>query len=455
MVLPDQVTSTDYFISARATDIQTGERIILVYFAKNYQEVQKISKTRELMRWTISGNEHPPEPATNFNQFDSQRYYWQFHIYNQVNCKQLRIENDYQPGLTQRCHILRAKLSTYFSHFPHPLASYCQQLILGMKNDQSAELMENVKRLGLLHLFCISGMHVVLITDCLRKGLVRIHFNREDIEWLLIISLPIYLIIGGGSISLIRAVIMAEMNLIQRVTGLSPLDGWAMSLLGGLLFDPWLLLTLGGQLSYLLSFTLQVIPNTIRSYRQSLFLNLISLPSILAFTYEIHLLTFICSFLIIPFFSEIIFPAVIISTLLFKWLPLFPVIVNYLLKEFEWLLGELSSWPGLIRFGKPSVIIIWILFIVTLLMMDHYRLRPLLFLAGLYAIAFITIHVPLYGEVTFVDIGQGDSIIIRYPLSNRIELIDTGGKLLFGKCLVQAKRDYATRTSINYLKSCG
>lgn len=218
------------------------------------------------------------------------------------------------------------------------------------------------------------------------------------------------------------------MNLIQRVTGLSPLDGWAMSLLGGLLFDPWLLLTLGGQLSYLLSFTLQVIPNTIRSYRQSLFLNLISLPSILAFTYEIHLLTFICSFLIIPFFSEIIFPAVIISTLLFKWLPLFPVIVNYLLREFEWLLGELSSWPGLIRFGKPSVIIIWILFIVTLLMMDHYRLRPLLFLAGLYAIAFITIHVPLYGEVTFVDIGQGDSIIIRYPLSNRIELIDIGGE---------------------------
>ena len=87
---------------------------------------------------------------------------------------------------------MRAKLYTYFSYFPHPLASYCQQLILGMKNDQSAEMMENVKRLGLLHLFSNSGMHGVLITDCLRQGLVRAHFNREDIEWLLIISLPIY-----------------------------------------------------------------------------------------------------------------------------------------------------------------------------------------------------------------------------------------------------------------------
>ena len=170
-------------------------------------------------------------------------------------------------------------------------------------------------------------MHVVLIIDCLRKGLIRVRFNREDIEWFLIVSLPVYLIIGGGSISLIRAVIMAEMSLIQRVTGLSSLDGWAMSLLGGLLFDPWLLLTLGGQLSYLLSFALQVIPDNIRSYRQSLLLNLVSLPSVLAFVYEIHLLTFICSFLIIPFFSEIIFPAVIISALLFKWLPLFPCLL--------------------------------------------------------------------------------------------------------------------------------
>ena len=46
-------------------------------------------------------------------------------------------------------------------------------------------------------------------------------------------------------------------------------------------------------------------------------------------------------------------------------------------------------------------------------------------------------------------------MIIRYPFSNRVELIDTGGKLLFGKRPARTKRDYATKTSINYLKSCG
>lgn len=63
MVLPDQVTINDSFISARATDVQTGERVILAYFAKNYQEVQKISKTSSVMRWTVSGNKCPLEPA--------------------------------------------------------------------------------------------------------------------------------------------------------------------------------------------------------------------------------------------------------------------------------------------------------------------------------------------------------------------------------------------------------
>lgn len=455
LVLPDQVKLNDNLISARGTDCQTHEQVSLTFIAKDRQELRKISEANGEMKWSVSGNKQPLEPATNFNQFDLRRYYRQFHIYNQIKCNQLRIVNFQSTGFLQRCHILRANLYKYFEQFPHPLAGYCQQLILGMQNTQNAELMENVKRLGLLHLFCISGMHVVLITDCLRRVLVKLHFNSEDIEWLLIISLPFYLIIGGGSISLVRAVIMAEMGLIQRLTKLSSLDGWAVGLLGGLVIDPWLLLTLGGQLSYLLSFALHVIPSEIQGYRQSLLMNLIGLPSILSFVYEIHLLTFICSFLIIPIFSILIFPAVIISAVLFNYLPLFCLLINSLLKRFEWLLGIVSRLPGMICFGKPPISITWLLLILTLLLVDHYCWKRLIVLGSLYLIAFTVIHVPLYGEVTFVDIGQGDSIIIRYPFSNRVELVDTGGKLLFGKQRMQAKKDYSTRTSVNYLKSCG
>ncbi|MFR0771926.1 MAG: hypothetical protein ACLSH6_09310 [Limosilactobacillus pontis] len=38
----------------------------------------------------------------------------------------------------------------------------------------------------------------------------------------------------------------------------------------------------------------------------------------------------------------------------------------------------------------------------------------------------LVIHLPLNGEVTFVDIGQGDCILIREPFNRRVMMIDTG-----------------------------
>ena len=455
LVMPDQIMINGPIVNARAVNCRTGRKVNLVYYGKNDRETERFAQIRSLSKWTVNGQIQPIEPATNFNQFESQRYYWQFHIYNQVKCKQVQVLLVNRANLFQKCHLIRANLYNYFNQLPHPLNGYCQQLILGMKNSQNDELMQNVKKLGLLHLFCISGMHVVLLTNCLRKLLVYCRFNREDIEWLLICALPFYLIIGGGSISLIRATIMAEMGLVQKLTHLSPLDGWALSLIGGLIYDPWLLFTLGGQLSYLLSFSLHVIPPEITGYRQSFLLNLIGLPSIISFVYELHVLTFVCSFIIIPIFSWFIFPAVIISAFLFKLFPGGVFLINHCLNIFERVLGTLSQFPGMISFGKPINVMTWILFCLTLLIIDHYRIKMLLILGGAYLITFTLIHIPLYGEVTFVDIGQGDSAIIRYPFSNRVELIDTGGKLIFGKQKSRTKNNYAVRTSINYLKSCG
>ena len=74
----------------------------------------------------------------------------------------------------------------------------------------------------------------------------------------------------------------------------------------------------------------------------------------------------------------------------------------------------------------------------------------------MYVITGGIIHFPLNGEVTFVDIGQGDSIIIREPFNRRVTMIDTGGKLNFKKpdwATSKHSQDDAPRITINYLKS--
>lgn len=458
LVLPDQVTVSGNLISAWARDLKSGQRVNLLYYARNEAAANYFKDRCQVSEWRVTGKVQPIEPATNFNQFDAQKYFWQFHTYNQVKCQEVRVQRIPQsPNLVARCHELRARMYQSFDRFPHPLAGYCQQLILGMQNKENAELMQNVKRLGLIHLFCLSGMYVVLIVNLLRRLLVYCHVNREDIEWLLLLALPFYLIIGGGSISLLRATIMAEMGLIQRRTKMSSLDGWSISLLGGLLTDPWLLMTLGGQLSYLLSFALQVIPERVSGYQRSFLLSLLGVPSLLAFVYEVHVLTFICSFIVIPFFASFIFPAVIISALSYPLLPVIGLLVNHLLRIFELVLAFLSHCPGMITFGKPVNPFIWLMLVLTLILIDRFNWRWLIMIGTLYGGAFLLIHVPLTGEVTFVDIGQGDCALIRYPLSNRVEMVDTGGKLSFGKASQnnQKQNNYATRTSINYLKSQG
>lgn len=75
-----------------------------------------------------------------------------------------------------------------------------------------------------------------------------------------------------------------------------------------------------------------------------------------------------------------------------------------------------------------------------------------------YGLAFGVIHLPLHGEVTYFDVGQGDSILIREPFNRRVTLIDTGGHLSFAqpKWVPKTVPTYAaTQTNINYLKSRG
>lgn len=458
LVAPDNITVKDDMLVAQVKDLQTKEQLKISYYPKDKKELQSFKRLTKNTIWRVSGKIYPDSPPTNFNQFDSQQYYWQLHIYNRLKAKEIKNEGSAQHGnILDCCHSIRARLSHYYQTLPQPISGYCQQLTIGMKSDQNQELMESVKKLGLLHLFCISGMHVFLIIEIGQRLLIYCHFNRDDISWILICLLPFYLIIGGGSVSLVRAIIMAELGLIQKISRLSSLDGWSISLIGGLLIDPWLLLSLGGQLSYLLAFALQVLPDAFGNFKQSFILNLISLPSLLYFIYEIHLLSFISSFVVIPIFSAIIFPAVLLCAICYPFLPGLVSFINQGLRLFDVILSKLSELPGMITFGKPNIICALALLIITLILVERFNYRALLILFTLYFGVFISIHIPYFGEVNFVDIGQGDSMIIRYPLTNKVELIDTGGKVtFFGKeHPVDQRYDLANSTSVPYLKSCG
>ena len=456
-VRPDDIRVQDGFVTATGIDLQSQTREALIFSVRDAAMLDQYRQLDRPANWHVTGMIQPVMPATNENEFDLRRYYQQHRVYNQVKLDQPPLITPLTSwGLGDQCHRWRWQLGNYFAVMPEPLAGYCQQLIIGQSDPSNESTMANVKRLGIIHLFCISGMHVVLLVTILRWVGVYLWLDREMVDGLLILALPFYLVIAGGAPSLVRAVIMAEAGLLRRVLGTDRLDGWAVSLLVGIAWEPAVLLSLGGQLSYLLSFLLQVMDRQVTALRQSILLSVASLPAILSYVFEFHWLSLVLSYPMIPLFSVVLFPLVLISAGTYWALPVIGELTNQVLLVFQRLVALAADLPGEVVFGKPASWMASGLFLVTLWTISGHRQgRRWGTLALTYLACFMIIHLPPNGEVTFVDIGQGDCIIIRTPFNRRVMMIDTGGKLNFGHQRPATGRDVATRTSINYLKSRG
>lgn len=460
LVNPDQINVNGNLAVVEGQDLQTDQRETLFVTIRSPQEKSFLEGRTKQAVWQVRGELRPLIPATNFNQFDYRQFQRAHHIYNELNVDDWHVRSSPSAfNWFKWCHETRAFLNNYFATMPQPLSGYCKRLLIGENDRDTQSLMTDVKRLGIIHLFCISGMHVVLLTTILRRLMLSCYFDRQTADWLLIVALPAYLIIGGGSASLIRAVLMAEADLLGRRFSCSRLDTWAASLVIGIWIDPYVLLTLGGQLSYLLSLMLQVLPQSLNGWQLSAVMNLVSLPSLLSFVYEVHLLSFVSSYVMIPFFSVAIFPVVIVSALTYPVFPFIGDVVNGLLTLLHQFLASLAQMPGMIHFGRPSPWLAMAMFCALIWLCSDFRRRSSWMVTiAVFVTAFVMIHWPLSGEVTFVDIGQGDCIIVRAPFNRSTVMIDTGGKLSFASQRWQKRSvttDQAERTSINYLKSLG
>lgn len=458
LVMPDDVQTNGNLVTMTGINQPGHRHEVVTYRVKTEAELNRIKELTRPTLWRVSGTLQPLLPATNDEQFDTRFYYRQRHIYNELRVSQFQsITTQPVSGLRQSCHVFRQLLSSYFKQMPAPLAGYCQQLIIGDNHVNNQELATAVKRLGIIHLFCISGMHVILLASLARVVGTYLWIERETIDGLLLVLLPLYLIIGGGSTSLVRAVIMTEVTLCQRLLRVDALDAWGVSLIVGLLWNPYLLFNLGGQLSYLLSLVLQVLTSS-NELKRCWWLSLLSLPAILYRVYEFHLLSLVASYVMIPVFSLVIFPLVLVSAVTYGCLPIVGELVNMVLITYQRFLVLVSHLPGEVHFGKPAVYWAFAIFFMTAWLVEQASWQKYCYLLLMYLACFLLIHFPIHGEVVFVDIGQGDSIIIRTPFNRRVIMIDTGGKLVFSQprwAQMLSKSDQAARTSINYLRSRG
>lgn len=395
-------------------------------------ELQNISGAVKIVS---SGQINLINDATNSGQFDARNYYQLQQINGQLSkgtITKFTVVKDH--SLMAGIHNLRQKVINYFEKLPKYLRFYGETLILGYVRPDFYQDNQGIQELGLLHLFSISGFQVTIFIILISKFLRLLGLPKEIIAILLLFLLPMYYIFSGSIPSLIRAILIGMINQFIGLTHrrITKLDGWSWSLLGGFLFEPGILQMLGGQLSYLLALAL-IFTEKLKFWQQIIMMNLVTLPLLLYTTYQWHLIAIFANFIFIPIFTFLIVPMTMVGVVTYSILPAIATVINTVITMLNKLITFLAGLPGNIIFGQITWLSVILLTGITFYLMQKItNWRVWVTITSLYVISWLIIQLPLHGEVTFIDIGQGDSILIQTPFKREVTLIDTGGRLAFG-----------------------
>ncbi|MDR0899103.1 MAG: DNA internalization-related competence protein ComEC/Rec2, partial [Lactobacillaceae bacterium] len=325
---------------------------------------------------------------------------------------------------------IRKRIIDPIKNFPDPLKNYASALLIGKVDQGFYDDNPAITKLNLIHLFSISGFQVTYLSTLLKKTNIRLRVPKQINDYLNISILPIFFFISGSPSSLLRPIIASETRLFTN--RFNKLEVWSISLLAALIISPQVLFTLGGQLSFLLSFGL-VIASRFNYFNQTIFMTILSLPILLNAKFTFHFLSILSNLLAIPLFSILIIPLIAASIVL-RSIDFVPETVNSVLKILNYILETISSLPGEIVFGKlPNFLALLLIISVIGISSKKYRKRLIQVTSILLGGSFLFIHIPISGEFTMFDIGQGDSFLYRQPFNKTVNLIDTGGLVQFAE----------------------
>ncbi|QBO37004.1 DNA internalization-related competence protein ComEC/Rec2 [Periweissella cryptocerci] len=435
-VQPDEIQVDGDYARVTGSTLQHSQPIIVYLKLQKQAEQEMLSNVTQPMLITVTGKLGRVNSATNIGEFDAREYFRGQGITNTLAKAKITTIKTVPPnGLNDYLHCWRKQVILTFEKLPKYLRFYGETLILGYVRADFYQENQGIKELGLLHLFSISGFQVTYFIIFVGFILRRFGWWQEIVAILICIALPMYFIFSGSVQSLVRAVIMgmlAQIIIVSRKR-IGKLDAWSWALILGMCVEPAVLLNLGGQLSYVLALSL-IYGRHLCYAVHVLLMNLVSVPLLLFHTYQWHWLALLANFCLLPLFSLVVLPLTILGVVVFKYFPVISYGVDTMLKGLNWLIAFLGNLPGKIVYGQLPLILALICLGLTLHLLSRVTSWRSWWLLGVcYVLGFMIIRVPNTGEVTFIDVGQGDSIFIRTPQNQEKTLIDTGGRVEFAQ----------------------
>ena len=416
-------------------ELLSKEKILVkIYKKENYKIGDKIE---------VEGKLEKTSNNTFFNLFNYKNYLKSKNINYIFKAQKIKlIENN------KTKYKIKNKIIEHINKYK--TKDYLKTFILG-DNNIDEEITKTYQINGVSHLFAVSGMHLSLFALIIKKLLEKIIKKETIINITIILFFIFFAFLTNYTPSVLRALILYILLFINKKIKLNikTIDLLIIDFVILIIHNPYYIYNAGFIYSFTISASLILASNIINNYNNyiskifitSLISFIVSIPITINNFFEINILTPIINVIFVPLISFIIFPLSLLTIIIKPLDNIFSISIS-LLEHLSILIKNIKLTIILSHISWYVVIIYYISIIIFIKGIKNKNLKLFIPLI-LIIIIHTNIRIIKIKRITFLDVNQGDSILIE---NKKTVLLDTGGK---------KNSKYIINKTIPYLKSLG